>query len=544
MVGTTASCSDAGGPAPKIPAPSALERREVWAHAVPQGLPLADGDDVAYGSERPLSFAPRDTPYDTLVADQVDQARAAGLTGMQILLLEGVNSGGDFVGDWMTAADRTWEGPQPRGFSVAPCLLVSSPRSARELVEQYAEAAARHPSAARSGSALVVWIYNARSLTPEQWDSVRTGLREGGTEVFLVAELTTQASQHGDRLDTSVVDPYARCFDAVWLFEDKETQVLEDFTAWAADKGVPFAGGSLPGYDRETSHGGYVDARGTELWRAHLEKQLAANPTWLTAVTWNDAVEHTSVQPTSDWGTTRADLLAHYSAVFRGVGQADGDSRAYVTTPQYLVAGQELLAEGLAINHGSTPVTVHLRVTSAGGRVLAESTSRPAGPGSVTTAAVEEALPLKGGDHAFAVVELLDESGRHLSSTRSAPVVVLDAGDPAVPTPDRRRYYSVSSHGAADFAALAELQHGGGPNPSGTRVKSKDSVRCLELLHNTWPAGLALDAAEVAYTNPPAKIVGDQQVTTVRSGFTVARLVTHEGKIAYSPPVHHPASAR
>ena len=543
-VGVTASCAPGGAPAPRDPAPSALERRQVWAHMVPQGLPMAADPDVHYGSERPLSFAPAGTGYQRQIADQVQQARSAGLTGMQILLLEGVNSGGDFVGDWMTAADRTWQDSRSRGFSVAPCLLVSSPGAARELVEQYAEAAAPHPSAARSGSALVVWIYNARSLTPEQWDSVRTGLRGGGTEVFLVAELTTEASQHGDRLDTSVIDPYARCFDAVWLFEDKESQVLEDFAAWAAEKGVPFAGGSLPGYDRETLRGGYVDARGTDLWRAHLEKQLAAGPTWLTAVTWNDAVEHTSVQPTSDWGTTRSDLLAHYSAVFRGVEQADGDPRAYVTTPQYLIAGQRLLAEGLAINHGSTPVTVRLRVTSAQGRVIAESTSRPAAPGGVTTAAVDKAHRLKGGTHAFAEVELLDESGRTLSSTRGAPVVVFDAGDPAVPTPDRRRYYSVGSHGAADFSALAELQHSGGQDPSGMRVKSKEQVRCLELLHNTWPAGLALDATEVAYADPPATIVGDQQVTTVQSGFTVARLVTREGKIAYSPPVHHPASAR
>ena len=104
-VGVTASCAPGGAPAPRDPAPSALERRQVWAHMVPQGLPLAADPDVHYGSERPLSLAPAGTGYERLVADQLTQARAAGLTGMQILLLDGVNSGTDFVADWMSAAD-------------------------------------------------------------------------------------------------------------------------------------------------------------------------------------------------------------------------------------------------------------------------------------------------------------------------------------------------------------------------------------------------------------------------------------------------------
>lgn len=541
-VGVTASCAPGGAPAPRDPAPSALERRQVWAHMVPQGLPLAADPDVHYGSERPLSLAPAGTGYERLVADQLTQARAAGLTGMQILLLDGVNSGTDFVADWMSAADPSWRNSSSAGFSVAPCLQVSSLRRATSMVEQYAAAAAEHPSAARSGDALVVWVYNARSLSPGDWNTLRGTLHDRGTDVFLVAELKTQASQHGDTLDTSLVDPYAGSFDALWLFEDKETEVLHDVVSWAAAHDLPFAGGSLPGYDRQTAHGGYVDARGTELWRRHLESQLAAHPAWLTAVTWNDAVEHTSVQPTTDWGRTRADLLAHHSAVFRGAAQEDSEARAYASSPQYLLAGRELLVEGLVINHGHTAVRVRTRVTSAAGRTLAEAVSEPVAAGGVTAAVVERTLDLRGGEHVVAVVDLLDEKGARTAGVRGAPVVVYDEADPAVPSPDRRRYYSLGSHETTDFSGVARLERGEGPGPSGMHVTTTRAVRSVELLHNTWPAGLALDATGVGYEDPPGSIVGGQEVSTVPGGFTIARVVTHEGRIAYSAPVHHGAS--
>ena len=71
------------------------------------------------------------------------------------------------------------------------------------------------------------------------------------------------------------------------------------------------------------------------------------------------------------------------------------------------------------------------------------------------------------------------------------------------------------------------------------RVRTAHPVRSVEFLHNTWPAGLALDDTGVEFQNPPESIVGGQEVSTVPGGFTIARLVTHEGKIAYSAPVHH-----
>lgn len=540
---TTAACSGGGGPQASRSPGRGLSGRQVWAHMVPQGLPLSESGDIHYGSERPLSYAPAGTDYGSLVSGQIDQARAAGLTGMQILLLEGVNQGGDFVGDWMAAADPTWD--EGEGFSVAPCLQVSSRGAAVRLLEQYAAAAEGHPSAARSGDALVVWLFNARSLSPQDWASCRGELQRKGTQLCLVAELGTAASQHGDRLDTSLIDPYGDSFEAVWLFEDKESEVLDDFVAWAKRHDTPFAGGTLPGYDRETTNGGYTDARATELWRTQLERQVGSGAAWLTAVTWNDAVEHTSVGPTPDWGTTRADVLAHHSTRFRSQGFPDDSATAYATTPQYLVQGQPLLAEGLGINHGTESVTVKVTVTTASGTQLAASEAREVAPGTMGAAVLEGPVDARGGEHLYAVVELTDRSRRRLARTKSAPVVVFAADDAALPDPRRRRYYSLSSASAAEFSDLARVEgaEGSPATTDGLKVVARESLRSVEFLHNTWPAGTGLNTRELTYRAPPDTLVGGQRIATVPQGFTLARVVTNSGKIAYSPPVHHAATA-
>ena len=222
-----------------------LPDRQVWAHMVPQGLPLSEDPQTHYGSERPLFLAPAGTPYPQLVQSQLDQARAAGLTGMQILLLEDVNSGDDFVTDWMAAADPTWQ-DGARGFAVAACIQVTSRSGAESLIREYVAAAKDRPSAARIDDALVVWVYDARALSPDDWLACRRGLERDGIAVYVVAELRTAASQNDNAFDAAAVDPYAGLFEAVWLFDDHDSMILPDVARWAREHDTAFAGGILP----------------------------------------------------------------------------------------------------------------------------------------------------------------------------------------------------------------------------------------------------------------------------------------------------------
>ena len=513
-----------------------LPDRQVWAHMVPQGLPLSEDPNTHYGSERPLSFAPAGTPYPQLVQSQLDQARAAGLTGMQILLLEGVNSGDDFVSDWMTAADPTWR-DGARGFAVAACVQATTRSGADSLIREYAAAAEGRPSAARIDDALVVWVYDAPALSPDDWLACRRGLERDGIPVYIVAELRTAASQHDNTFDAAAVDPYAGLFEAVWLFDDHDFMILPDVARWAREHDTAFAGGILPGYNRETTNGGYVDARATELWRSQWQLQRDAGAGWATAVTWNDVVERTAVQPTTDWGTTRADLTAHYAAQFRGETPPTRDPVGYVTSPQFVLEGRNVLAEGLVINRGAEPVRVRVRVIARDERELASSDPVTVAAGEAGAAVLDRGIEADAGSWVYAVVDVTDGTGRRLSSTRGAPVVVYAPEDPAVPQPARRTYYSLASDRSAAFTDLmAPLPRDA--DARSLRLTAREPVRSLEVLHNTWPAGLAVGQQDVAYEDPPQSIVGGQDVTTPAHGFTVARVVAQDGTIAYSTPVY------
>lgn len=541
-VSLTAACSHEPRTARWARGTDSLPGRQVWGHLVPQGLPLSDDEDVSYGSERPLTFAAHSTSYDELVESQLQQARKAGMTGMQILQLEDVNVGSDFVVDWMTAADPTWRGGE--GFAVAPCIQVTSRQGAESLIRQYVQAAQGRSSAARIDDALVVWVYDARALPPQQWVTCRQNLERDGIHVYLIGELRTASSQHGNSLDEDAIDPYAGLFEAVWLFDDHGFLIMPGFAEWARRHDMAFAGGVLPGYNRETPNGGYVDPRATALWREQWEQQQDSGASWATAVTWNDVVEHTAVQPTSDWGTTRADLAAFYSAKFRGSNLSRREPELYVTSPQFVIAGDPVLAEGLVVNAGGNPVTVRLRVTTGAGKDVVSPVTARAAEGTVAAATTEEAVRLTPGTAVYAVAELEDTSGHVTSTVQGAPILVYASDDDAVPQPRRRTYYSLAAGAAAPFDDLVDattttLEQAGASPPV---LMTRHQVSALELLHNTWPAGLALEASRVTYAEPPQSIVGGQKISTPPYGYTVARIITADGSIAYSPPVYRPAS--
>lgn len=517
-----------------------LPGRHVWGHLVPQGLPLSEAPDLHYGSERPLTYAPAGTSQRELIHEQLRQARAAGLTGMQILLLESVNHGSDFVTDWMAVCEEAQEADEV--FRIAPCIQATSSRGAERLIREYVRAAREHSAAALIADSLVIWVYDARAITAQAWRQCRHNLERDGIDVYLIAELRTASSQYGNTLNRDALEPYGELFEAVWLFDDHGHLIMSDLAEWVREHRMAFAGGVLPGYNRETPRGGYVDARGTHLWRQQWELQSSVAASWATVITWNDVVEHTAVQPTSDWGTTRSDLTAFYAGRFRGESLPETAPQLYVTTAQYVVAGEAILAEALVINSSPAPVGVTVRLVDERGTQLLEGPAVRVAAGEVGAASIENAPPLTPRTAVYAVAELTDTGERRTLSVQSAPVLVYAPGDSAVPAPGRRTYYSVAASGMAAFEDLVaepgteqidELARG-------SRLVLREPAAAVEILHNTWPAGLALESSRVSHSDPPEYLVGKQRVSTPRHGFTLARVVTGSDRIAYSAPVYRP----
>lgn len=531
-------------------ATATLPGRQVWGHMVPHGLADYREGVPQYGADYPLDLIPGgywDAPRPTA---GVVRAQQAGLTGMQLLQFDWENKGSDFVDEWMVKADPTWRDQDPmNNFSIAPCWLLTKPGSAVRLAREYAQAAAGHPSAARIGGKLVIYVYAPRNLTPAQWAAERTALKEARLDVFLIADLQTDSSQHGYALNSGMIDPWAAHFDAVWLFEDSTNRIWQDLTKLLATRRYPFAGGIMPGYNRETSEsGGFVTPDGTKQFRQQWEGHLASQVSWVNIVTWNDTVERTNIKANSDWNVTRQDINAFYAAKFRTIPFPKPSAQLYVTTPDFIRSGGSPRAEGMVLNGGTTPVIVHTRLVDKDKRPLTKTYSTTVAPGTSGDATVPDVLTsYPNGRFVRAETWTTDVSGRVLQQVTSAPILMYDAQTQTTPMM-RTHFYSIPASRALNVRPTLTAN---GTNlgaqgttvtaavPTGTR-KAPIHVkpRFIEVLQNTRQAKIAFDSMSVRTTPmQPRLIVGGQTIAAAPNGFYVARLIDDQERVAYSDPI-------
>ncbi len=523
-----------------------LPGHQVWGHMIAHGLPDYELPENPYGTNRPLDMTagawtpkPRET-------GGVARALASGLTGMQILLFEGVDRGDNFVVEWFKMADPTWSDDARADFSVAPCMLPSSVAGVSRMIGEYAAAANGHPSAARVGGALVIYLYDSHKLDGGQWAEVRRNAQAEGIEVFLIGNLNLAASQTGYRVNAASLDGASGSMDAYWLFDDSSSHVWGELLPMLATRSMAFAGGIQPGYSRETDdNGGYVSPRGTKQFRAQWEDHIAAGLPWVNIATWNDVVERSDIKAGSDWNTTRQDINAYYSARLRGVALPKRSAQLYLTTPDHIVVGQAVEAEALVIDGGEGAVSVGVRILDASGKQLgpvAHSSVLGGGIGDATTRAQEKlaTVPAKGFVRAEAT--LYDENAVPLQRVLSAPVLVYPSRVGVTPRM-RQHFYSVP----ASKWLRSEVSMAFTGNPAVGPVEATVSVpgngkklRQIEVIQNTRPLGAKLEVESATFRAPMTshRIVGGEVVQANARGFYVARVIDDQERVAYSDPIY------
>lgn len=532
----TAGCTRGANPPAPTPGGVSPDERQVWAHVVSQGLP--DRAEAAgtepYGSNFPLDLEPAGSSAPVHdVPGSIERAKAAGLTGMQLLQIEGVNSGTDFVAEWQQAADRAGD------LVVAPCLQVSSRAGAQQMIEQYLSVARAHKSAAKVDGRYVIYVYGGRSLSPDDWRSIHQAIDATGTGIYLVGDLQPESSQHNDQLDAALVSPYLTAFDAVWIFDDHADAIAPAVAQLAAGAGVPFVGGMIPGYDRRTPGGGYADAEGTALFRRQWQRELDRGPDWVNVVTWSDFVERSEIQPTSDWSVTRSDINAFYSAKLRGETLPQRSAQAYLTTPKFVATGQPLAVEGLVLNGSDEPATLSVQLRDGSGQAVGGPVSLPVdadASGSVTVD-LPTGHTASAGTWLRAEARLTDPSGRVLQEFSSAPVGITPATQPW--TGQRRDYYSVAGRSAMPTAPTLEVT--GDPRTasgSSATVTSGDQARLIDVLQNGQQVSLGT-AERTWSTRIPMgsrRVVGGEEQVSTAAGFYVGRVIDAQGRVGYTDP--------
>jgi gamma-glutamyltranspeptidase/glutathione hydrolase len=528
-----------------------LPGKQVWAHIIPQGLPNwsqgSDGNNQ-YGELYPLDLVNGNYFTPARPTSGVPRAQAAGLTGVEILQFSG-NVGSDFVTDWFKQADPTWSDSDPNNnFSVAPCLAISSSvDDAVRLVTQYSAAAAGHASAARVNGKLVVYVYGSQEMPASGWASVRSQLAAAGVSVFLVADLGEDAAARPYSQRSAPITALFPYFDASYTFDWTPASSWADLVGFLNSSNRQYAGGMMPGYDRETSADGpYYDASGTKVYRQQWEQNLASGANWQTVSTWNDMVERTEVQATSSWNNTRSDITAFYSAKFRGIPFPKPSAQLYATTPEYVRVGEAPQAEALILNGSTDAATVTVQLVDGNGQPYGDavtSTVAAGTAGDATTPSTLTVTTMPAGHFLRAKTSSYDSTGALLQTVTSAPIVVYGTSD--VPTPNLRRlYYSIPAYAA--LPGNVQLAMNGDPT-TGTATASVTApagvtVRFNEVLQNTRQAVNGFDTAQLTTSVPmaPRTIIGGEQISASSHGFYVGRIIDSQERVGYSDPIYVP----
>lgn len=546
-----------------------LPDRRFWTHAIFNAIPdYSDNTsptDRFYGALYPLELVNGNylaTPRST---SGVSRLLEAGITGIQILLFPGSTW---MVDQWATAADATMSNPDPaKRVLVAGCLQVDSGDTVT-MVQDYIAIAKNHTSISKIDGKYVLYTFASKARTPAQWAAIRSDLAAKNLPVYFIFDYQLDASQYGNTItptnEARATADLAYC-EANWLFDDSLQYFWDKLVPFVNKYRQPFAGGIMPGYNRETQYspgvyGGYRDAEGTQIFRTLFEQYRDTGIRWQNIVTWSDVAEQHEVRPTSHWNKTRSDICAFYSALHRNTPMPRPQAELYITTPQAIRVGDAIKAEAMVLNGGGTPVTATVQLVDQSGQPLGSTytSSLISGgySGDVTTPGSLTATSGQANTWIRARAKLYNQSGTLLQEVTSAPILIYASG--ATPTtPFRRTYYSIPAYAAIPESPTLTLTASPVSSPSSAKARvttnTGRSMRFIEVLQNTRQVWMTFDVASYVTSSVPDaqggfhdKIPmgtrhiypGDQTVTATAQGFYVGRVIDDQERVGYSDPVY------
>jgi hypothetical protein len=257
-------------------------------------------------------------------------------------------------------------------------------------------------------------------------------------------------------------------------------------------------------------------------------------------------VERTDVQASSSWNTTRSDITAFYSAIFRGIPFPKPSAQLYITTPEYVRPGDAPEAEGLVLNGSTGSVTVTTQLFDGAGQPYGAATSTTVAPGTAADATTPASLTLTSmpaGRFLRAKSWTTDSNGNVLQTVTSAPIVVYGTNDQ--PTPMLRRlYYSIPAYAA--LPGTVSLTLAGDPSVAPTTATvtapAGTTVRFNEVLQNTRQVvqGFATSQLQASVPMAAREIIGQQVESASPHGFYVGRVIDSQERVGYSDPVYIP----
>ncbi len=398
----------------------------VWAHYVPWFKPTDASILAAKYYNYPLFRSAGDNQADW--AEEFRQAKAQGFDGFMVDVVFGKTNGQTNYSEIVHQMLRAAEGSD---FQIALCLDVKSTveRQVREL-DRMLTLFGKHPNYPQHGGKPVVATYTWGAWTPEEWASIRAGLRAAGHDIYLIANLNRNYTKQ----DREWLDSYAPHFDMAYCFafegiDGVPLQQTADIVADAAGRhGKDYMAGFSPGYYGAWLNGRndfYQPHRGFDQLHDCFLMVRKGRDRWMHFKTWNDHDE-TSVLPML-FTPANPLITRAYSDAFKGIAPTATRPEICLAYHREEIPGTLLRIEALNLpSLAQGPVTVRGELLDRDGKPVAPLEPRTLAANEF--ARMEWLIPTTPLARSPVLTPRLTVSSRGFSTTAKLPPVFLVNG--------------------------------------------------------------------------------------------------------------------
>ena len=188
----------------------------------------------------------------------------------------------------------------------------------------------------------VIWTYQARAAELEEWNVLKEKLEDDGFNPFIIGDMNAFALTR-EKEYLATIDQWARVFDGLYFFAQHVNDKVIDAMVEASRKaeletGKPrvralSVGGGYWRWARD-AQGGSQLYDGTYAYERSWQRALKWKDDidWIHLCTWNDALEHTHIQPSRHKSDVYARLTLEYGAKFKN-NDVQLDERYWLTVP-------------------------------------------------------------------------------------------------------------------------------------------------------------------------------------------------------------------
>ena len=416
------------------------DKKMVWAHNTPWFRPEDYSLFTTWYYNYPLQESVNDANIrQNTLKEEFKIAKGAGIDGFFLDVGTDPKRGpfhwSMIIKDYLKAAEGT-------DFQIGICVdgyprrTAEDPRGVdyevKEIVRMLKENS-NHPNYPKYEGRPIVftYVYNQPdSWSSEDWQKVREGVKKGGFDIYLVANLSPWPNRS---INLEKEEMYKDTFDAVYLFDSpahaNEPLGINNkiFKKFCDDNGKMFIPTLHPGYNTEGMIGNpfYNAFRGADflLMTYNEAKKIPAN--WFHLTTWNDMMETGATERAYTFGLI--DSIRYYCFNLKGIPFKFKDPKILLAYHREELTGTLLRIE--AVNYPSenqNPVTISGYLLDLEGKRVAKLPQKTFAPGKITCA--EWLIPTAKLANTPVLVPELTAAAGNWKKTVKAPAVLLVSG--------------------------------------------------------------------------------------------------------------------